>query len=261
MLLVHQHISIPRVPLVHIHHSLIRLLHRPLLNPRLHLLLHRQLQHLRNLMRRPNRTSPNLAALRNQAECVEARQLILRRSNLDELPIGAQQHQILLQWHIGRRNSADDQIERAGMVRRPVFVLVGSNELLRAHLLRILPLGIRSRDHGHLISSQRFGIQDAKMAEATKANDPDFLARTAAVLFQRGKNRDAAAKHRRRSFRGDAIRDLEHEVRRHAGVVGVAAIGLVATGVFAIVGGDHTVRAVVLHPLGALLAIRTEAGG
>ncbi len=89
MCLIDQHIPKPRLIPPHIHNRLIRLLQPPLLNPRLHPLLHRQLQHIFNLMRRANRTAPNLTTLRNQRERIERRHFVLGGPDLDEPSVRA----------------------------------------------------------------------------------------------------------------------------------------------------------------------------
>ena len=148
MCLINQHIPKPRLPLPHIHNRPIRLPQRPRLNPRLHTLLHRQLQHLLNLPRRPDRTSPNLTALRDQRERVERRHLVLGSANLDELPVRAEKHQILLQGHVRRGDGADDEVEGTRVVRRPIGIVVCGNVRVRAELGGVSFLGRAAGDGG-----------------------------------------------------------------------------------------------------------------
>lgn len=69
--LINQNKPIPRLPPIHIPNRLIRLPQRPLHHPRLHPLLHAQLQHLLNLMRCTNRTARNLTSFLYEGEDVE----------------------------------------------------------------------------------------------------------------------------------------------------------------------------------------------
>lgn len=108
--LVDQDIPIPCLSCIHIHHRLVRILHRPLLNPRLHAFLHGQLQHLLYLVRRTNGAATDSAALCDEREGVESGQSIFGRPDLDEGAIGAEEHQILFERHIGRGDGADDEI-------------------------------------------------------------------------------------------------------------------------------------------------------
>ena len=134
MLPINQHIPIPHLIRLQIHDRLIRLLQPPLLNPRLNPLLHRQRKHLLNLMRRPDRAAPDLRPLHDQAEGVDGGQAILGRADLDELPVCAEQVEVFLQRHVGTGDGRDDQVERARVVGRPVFVVVCGDEVVCADL-------------------------------------------------------------------------------------------------------------------------------
>ena len=97
------------------------------------------------------------------------------------------------------------------------------------------------------------------MAEAANADDADFFAGTAAVLFEGGVGGYAAAEHGGGFGGGDAGGDFDDEVGGSAAVVGVAAVGFAAVRVFAVVGAYHA-RAVVFHPAGTFFAVGLEAG-
>ena len=258
--LIDQHVSVPRLPRIHIQHGLIRLLHRPLLNPRLHLLLHCQLQHLLNLVRRPDSTPPNLTSLRNQAERIEPRQVVLRRADLDELSVGAEEHEVLLERHGRRGNSADDQVERLGVVGSPVLVVVCGDEVVDAHFLCVLSLGVRAGNGHDFVGTQGPGVQHTEVAQPAEADDANFLAGAATVLLERCVDGNPATEHGCRVFGGNVVGDLEDEVGWGAAVVGVSTVGLAAVSVFAVVRADHSVAAMVFHAVGALLAVRAKAG-
>ena len=138
MLLINQDVSIPRLIGRHIPNRLIRLLQPPLLHPRLNPLLHTQRQHLLDLMRRPNRTAPDLAPLRNQTECIERRHFILWRTDLDECSICAEQHEVLFQGHVRGGHGADDEVEGAGVVGGPVRVVLRGDEGVGAEFKRVV---------------------------------------------------------------------------------------------------------------------------
>lgn len=110
MCLIDQHVAISRFPSTHVYYRLVRVLHRSLLNPRLDTFLRRQLQHLLYLMRRTDGAAADLATLCDQREGVERRHFVFGGADLDERAVCAEQRQILLEWHVGRGDCADDEI-------------------------------------------------------------------------------------------------------------------------------------------------------
>ena len=97
------------------------------------------------------------------------------------------------------------------------------------------------------------------MAQAADADDADFFAGTAAVFIEGGVGGYAAAEHGGCVSGGDAGGDFDAEVGGDPGIVGVAAVGFAAVGVFAVVGAYHA-GAVIFHPAGTFFAVGLEAG-
>ena len=138
MSLVDQHIAIPRLSCAHIHDRSVRVLQRSPLYPRLHAFPRRQLQHLLYLVRRTDRAPANLAALCDEREGVESRQAVFGGADLDEGAVCAEEHEVLFERHVGRGYRADDEIEGAGMVGGPVFVVVCCDVFVGANFLCVL---------------------------------------------------------------------------------------------------------------------------
>ena len=138
MSLIDQHIAIPRLSCAHIQNSLVRGLQRSLLYPRPHGFLRGQLQHLFYLVRCTDGAPAYFAALCNQREGVESRQAVLWGADLDEGAVCAEKHEVLFKWHVGRGDCADDEIERAGVVGGPVFIVVRCNVFVGSNLLCVL---------------------------------------------------------------------------------------------------------------------------
>ena len=157
MSLIDQHIAIPRLSRTHIQNRLVRRLQRSLLNPRLHAFPRRQLQHLRYLMRCTNRAPANLAALCNQREGVKSRHAVFGGADLDEGAVCAEEHEILFEGHVGRGYGADDEIEGAGVVRGPVFVVACGNVFVGSNLLCVLLFCSRAAYGGDAVSSECLG--------------------------------------------------------------------------------------------------------
>lgn len=97
------------------------------------------------------------------------------------------------------------------------------------------------------------------MAQAADADDTDRLARTAAVVAQRGVNSDTAAHHRSGDSGGDVVGNLDDEVGGSTVVQGISTIRLAAVQVGAVVRSDHVVGAVLLQTGGAGLAVTLTA--
>lgn len=80
MLLVDQYIAIPRLTISQVNHSLIRLAQRSLLNPRLNVLIHSQLQHLIDQVGGSDAAAGQLCRLDDEGEGIHRRQFTLVRS-------------------------------------------------------------------------------------------------------------------------------------------------------------------------------------
>ena len=141
MLLVNEHVPIPRSVRHHIHDRLVRIIQRPLLHPRLHVLLHRKIQHLANVVRRADHAATDVHPLVDERESAESRDDVFGRANLDERPRGFEQFQVFGEGHLGRGDGADDEVEGLGVVRCPVLVLVRGDEVVRPEFCGICLLG------------------------------------------------------------------------------------------------------------------------
>lgn len=212
VLLIDQHIPVPGLSSFHIYYSLVCILHRDVDVPSLDTLLREELQHLLNLMRRSDGAPPDLNTLHNQCKCIERGNRILRRTNLDELPVDPQHSEILVQWHFGAGNRADDQIEGVPVVFRPVFVLVRGDEMGRTHLHSIFFLPAASADSDNFVAAECFGGHDSEVTKTADAHNADPLTGARAVLLQWTESRDTATQHRRRDVGCDRVRNLHNEV-------------------------------------------------
>ena len=93
--LVLEDIPVPSLSSLHIHNRRVSVLHRPLLDPWLNLLLSRQLQHLLNLPGSTNSRASNLESTHQEGKGVDRRKLAtVRSTNLDEGAVGLEQAKI-----------------------------------------------------------------------------------------------------------------------------------------------------------------------
>ena len=212
MLLIDQHIPVPGLSSIHIYHGLVCILHRDIDIPSPDTLLREELQHLLNLMRRSDGAPPDLDTLPNQCERIESGNRILRRTNLDELPVDPQHLEILVQWHFWAGNRADDQIEGVAVAFRPIFVLVRGDEMGCAHLHSIFFLPAASADSDNFVAAECFGGHETEVTKTADTNNTDALTGASAVLLQRTESRDTATQHRRRDVGRDRVRNLHNEV-------------------------------------------------
>ena len=83
--LVLQHIPVPRLSIDHINDRLVCLFHATLLNPWLDLLISRKLQHLFNLLWRPNSRTTDLDSARDERESVNSWEVTTIRSSVNSL--------------------------------------------------------------------------------------------------------------------------------------------------------------------------------
>ncbi len=83
MLLIHKNVTVPRLAILKVHHDFISIFHRPLLHPRLDLLVGGELQHFLNLARCANGTTADLDAVGNQSECVHWWEVAAIRSTVN----------------------------------------------------------------------------------------------------------------------------------------------------------------------------------
>ena len=88
------------------------------------------------------------------------------------------------------------------------------------------------------------------------AHDPNPRPRPGPVLLQWRIHRDAAAQHRGRGGTTQRVGDLDDEVHRHAHTLAVPAVAAAAITKHAVVRPDELLRAVVLLPRAALIAVR-----
>lgn len=142
----------------------------------------------------------------------------------------------------------------------PVGVFVRGDEGVGAHLQRVGFLGRGAGDGDDGFGVERFGPEEAEVAEAADADDSDAFGRAGAVLAEWGVGGYAAAEHGGGFFRGDGGRDRDHEVAVSAPVFGVSAVGFGVVGPFGIVGVDAVVLAVLFKVGLAFVTVRAEAG-
>lgn len=133
MFLVHQDIAIPRFAFCHINNSFVGVLHWSRLDPRLDIVVHRELEHLLDLLRRPNAATANFdttqkcegvdlrqfaaigstkmsKASANAKDLVKANIFAEDLPNLDEDTIDLQQGQVSREGHVLVGNRADNQV-------------------------------------------------------------------------------------------------------------------------------------------------------
>lgn len=257
MLLVNQDISVPRLSSIHIHNRLVGILHRSLLDPRVDIILRRKLQHLTNILGTSDHASPHLASFCNQSKSGESRNLILRCTNLNKLSIGPEQHEVLLKRHVWAGDGRYNQVERAVVLLGPALCL-GSDELGSAHLQRILLLAVCSRDSYDFRRTESLCPQETEVSKAANTNDTDFLVLDITVLGQRTPDCDTSAQHGRSFSVADAVGDLNGEVGWGTAVVGITSVRFAAVWVFAVVGSDVSLGAVVLVSFDALFAVEAR---
>lgn len=159
------------------------------------------------------------------------------------------------QTHLSRRNSGNNQIQRPPILRRPLGLIIGGNVKISAHLQRILLLAHLSGNSNNLISTHSLSKQETKVSQSTNTNDPNFLARSTAIVLERTVQRSTTTQHRRSINRSNLLRDLDSEMTRNTVVLRVSAVGLAIVIMSAVVGADHFLAAVVLSSSGALFAI------
>lgn len=191
----------------------------------------------------------------------------------------------MFQWHFGGGDGADDQVERFGVFGRPVGFFLGCDEAVGAHLFCVYlsDLDLRERqdgevrgglvrtylhgiiflyvapaNHDDLVCSQRFGVQDAEMAQPSESHDSYLLPWPASVVLQGRIHGDTSAQHGRCLLRWKSIGDLENEMGWDSGIIGVTALGDITVGVLGIVSPDY-LPAMVLEPGRTLFTVRAEA--
>lgn len=262
VLLVNQNVSVTSVALLHIDNSLVGILERALLDPRLDLLLNSELEHLPDVRGRADTAATNLDTAGEQSEGVDGRQVsAVGGTNLDEGAVNLQQSQVLLQGHLLAGHSRDDEIDAAGIGLGPVLVVVGRNVLISSQLQDLVLLGCLSGNTNDLVSTKSLGEEHCKVAKTTNTNDTDSLSGSTAVLLQRREDCDTTAQHGRSILRRNTIRNLDDEVSIGSVVVGIATHGLaLAIGVDGAVCADVGAAAVVLASDGALGAVGLHAG-
>jgi hypothetical protein len=215
--------SVPGHTLLEVDDSLVGLLHGPLVDPGVDVLVSSKLQHLPDLSRGTDEAATDLDLLEDESESHELRNRVFRSTDLDELTTDVEQAEVAVDGETRARDSADDQVKGVG-VGLLVALLGGGNELVGAHLESILLLGVGTADGNDLVGAERLGPQQTEVAETTNTNDTDTLAGTTAVLLEGRVESNATAKHRCRLRRGHSVGDGEDEVVVAAPVLGVTAV-------------------------------------
>jgi hypothetical protein len=241
---------VPGHTLLEVDDSLVGLLHGPLVDPGVNVLVSSKLQHLPDLSRGTDKAAADLDLLEDESESHELRNRVFRSTDLDELTTDVEEAEVAVDGEAGARDSADDQVEGVG-VGLLVALLGGGDELVGAHLESILLLGVSAADGNDLVGTESLGPEQTEVAETTNADDTDALAGTAAVLLEGRVERNTTAKHRCRLSRGHSVGDGEDEVVIAAPVFGVAAVCLLAGRPLAVVRVSRCYLAVVLGAAGA----------
>jgi hypothetical protein len=214
---------VPRHTLLEVHNGLVGILHRPLVDPRVDVLIRSKLQHLPDLRRGTDETAADLDLLQDESESHELGDGVLRRADLDELATDVEQAEVAVDGQAGTGDGADDQVEGVGVLLL-VTLLGGGNEVVGTHLERIFLLGVGAADGDDLVSAQGLGPEETKVAKTANTDDTNALAGPAAVLLEGRVEGDTAAKHGRGLSRGHSVGDGEDEVVVSAPVLGVSTV-------------------------------------
>lgn len=260
VLLVDQNVPVSGITLLHVDNGLVGILHVPLLDPRLDLLLGSELKHLVDLPRSTNGATSNLDARSNEGERIDSgKSACVGGTNLDESSLDLEQLKVLAKRHLVTGDGADNQVERASIMLGPVLIVVGRNVSVGTELKDLILFAGLARDSNDLIGAKSLGEKNAEVSETTNTNDTNFLARSTTILLERRVDSHSTAEHGSGSSRADALGDLKNEMAWRAVVVGVSTIRFaLVVGVNRAVGinGVNTVR---LQTIGALITVRLQA--
>lgn len=245
VVLVDQHIAEAGLASLHIENGLVGVRHGTLLHKWLDLVLGRKLEHLANDLGAANRGAGEATAAGDEGEDGQ-RDGLLGGADLDHAAVEGEGLDVLRNGHLGRRDGRDDDVEAAGVVRRPLLVVLGGNVVVAAERHGLVALGGLARDAHHFVGAHGLGEDDGKVAEATHAGNTDLLAGADAPVLERGEDGHATAEHGRGVLGRQTVGDLDDKVRRRAVVQRVAAVRLVAVVVDRAVRVDVAVDAVRL---------------
>lgn len=107
--LIHQHIPIPSQPLIHVLNRSVRLLHGSLLDDGMDIVLRGEFEHFADLGRRTDQRAGKLDA--PEAHHTDADGREVGRSDLDEGAVGAEEREVLIQWHLQKVRSQPDSCQ------------------------------------------------------------------------------------------------------------------------------------------------------
>lgn len=260
VLLVHQHVSVASLAVLHIHNSLVSVLHGSLLDPRLDVLLNSKLKHLLDIGGRSDKAAAELELTLDESEGVDGRKLTrVGSTDLDKVAAVTEELEVVAEGHLAAGNSADNQVNTLGVLVRPALIIVSSDVRVGAESKDLISLGSLTGDTDDLVSTKGLGEENTKVTQTTNTDDTDSLSRTAAVVAEGGVDGDTTAEHGSGDVGGKTLGDLDDEARVGTVVVGVSTVGLAdAVGVDGAVGADH-LGAVVDSAGGALSAVLSEA--
>jgi hypothetical protein len=137
----------------------------------------------------------------------------------------------------------------------PRLVLIHRNKRIDPHRESVLLLRRGPRNRRDPLAPR--GVRGWPMIP-TRVPGP---ARPGPVLLQRRIHRDAAAQHRGCGGTAQRVGDPDDEMHRHAHALAVPAVAAAAITKHAVVRPDELLRAVVLLPRAALIAVRPQTAG
>lgn len=144
----------PRLACMEVENSLVSLLQRNGLCPRLDVLLRNKLQHLFDLPRRSDGRTGDVDGLSDQRESLESGEWVLGGSDLAEGTAESEQVEVAGQGHLVGGNGRNDEVERRGVLALlPVFFR-SSNEAVSAERLSVLLFSAGARDNGDALCAE-----------------------------------------------------------------------------------------------------------
>lgn len=173
--LVDEDVSVASLASLHVNDGLVGVLHEPLLDPRLDLVVGGELEHVLNLGGGANGTATELDATADQGEGVDRGKVAtVGGTDLDEGTLDLEQREVAGKRHLLAGDSGYDEIECASVGLLPVLVVVGSNVCIGTKLDDFVLLGGLTGDTNDLVSAKCLCEKDTKVAETTNSNNTDL---------------------------------------------------------------------------------------
>jgi len=182
LVLVDENVPVTSLSIGHVDNSLVGFLHRSLLDPRLDLLVGRELEHLINLSWRANGTATKLDAIGNKSESVDGRKVAtIWGTDLDKGTLDFQQGEITGKRHLFTGDGRDNEVESAAVSLFPVLLVVGGNVLVGTELENLIFLAGLTRDTNDLVSTECLGEEDTEVTETANTDNTDLKGRASIV--------------------------------------------------------------------------------